>query len=157
MTNKTVQLSKKIVISTDQDLKTYKVEKWHSEYFKEYNYQLERLGVEEGSQTTIPNQNQITSHLEGMYAAEFASKIIQNRPFVDFYGYQFITPSVKLASFGFLKGQSNPELTIYLITERLEVVESFGSILLLKMPSIKDTGLVLSIELNDFTSIYSIA
>jgi len=157
MTNKKLQLSKKVVISTDQDLKTYQVEQLYGEYFQEYNYQLAFFGVEEGRQTTIPSQKQITSHLEGIYAARLAAKIIQNKPFVDFYGYQFVTPSVNVASFGFLRGQANPELTIYLITEPLELLESFGSVLILKRPTTDDSNVAISIALNDSTSIYSIS
>ncbi|WP_291112207.1 hypothetical protein [Flavobacterium sp. UBA4120] len=157
MTNKMLRLSKKIVISSDQDVKTYEVERWYNEYFKEYNYQLEHLGVAVGQQTTSPNEKKITSALEGMYAANLAAKIIQNKPFVDFYGYQFVTPSVKVTSFGFSRNQTNPQLTVYLITQPLELLESYGSILILKHPTNEDSSMVISIELNDSTSIYSIS
>jgi hypothetical protein len=156
MTQKMIKLSKKIVISTEQDLIDYQVERWYSEYFKEYDYQLEHLGVAVGQQTTVQSQLKIMEVLEGTYAARIVSKIIQSKPFTDFFDYNLKTPSVKTTSFGYKREQPPPELTVYLITEPFELLESFGHVLILKHPTPQNGNNTISIELNESTSIYSI-
>ncbi|WP_295792090.1 hypothetical protein [Mucilaginibacter sp.] len=156
MTHKTIQLSHKVVISSQQDLTYYQVEQFYNDYFTEYNYQLSFLNIPIGHQASQIDQMKIMQRLEGMYAASIANKIIQSRPFTDFFGYELVTPTVKTTSYGFVRGQVNPELTVYLITEAFELLESFGNVLIFKHPKPLNSNNIISIELSESTSIYSI-
>jgi hypothetical protein len=149
---KQIQLSRKIVISNETDAQTYYVANWYAEYFKEYNYQLEFLGV--AVDNNVPNPSKILESLENTYAARFGAKLLQVSPFVDLNAQPLISREIRLTAERFKREMKNPELTIYLITEKLELLESFGSTLIFKDPSDESSGSVLTILLNETVTVY---
>ncbi len=148
-----MRLSKKIVIANETEAQSYNVANCYDDYFKEYNYQLEFLGVPLGS--NLPNSSKIIESLEGTFATRIGAKIIQISAFIDLNGYPLISREIRLTANRFKRGMEDPELTIYLITEKLELLESFGNTLVFRAPSQESTPEILTIMLNETMTIYS--
>ncbi|MGF7039108.1 hypothetical protein [Mucilaginibacter lappiensis] len=154
MTNKQIQLSKKLIISNEDEAKAYNIEQWYGEYFKEINYQLEFLGKPPGSAVTNQTRIAINKEVESLYAPRIASKLSQNNPFVDLNDHELELESILTISKTYDRGVNNGVLYLYLVTKTLELLDTIGNFLIIKNPV--EEGRLLSVQLDTYTTIYSI-
>ncbi len=143
---KTVQLSRKITISNEDDAKRHSVERWYTEYFQELNILLKYRGVPSGGTIPVPIQLELNLSLNNSYASSFCHALTEVGAFKDLNEQPMQIDHVKLACKTFIREAANPVLLIFITTKVLHLIESFGSMLLLKDATV-DNNPLLSIEL----------
>ncbi|NVM64496.1 hypothetical protein FHW88_002785 [Mucilaginibacter sp. SG538B] len=151
MPNKFIQLSKKLSVSSEEEAKAFGLNEWYNAYFDEQRYQIDSLR----RFRYILNKHdkaQLNEDLKQTFGSRFARQIASDFRFLDLNDRELEIKEVDINADSFAPANNIDILNIYIVSQPIELIQSFGSILLAKLP---DTEILLNIELNKETTIYS--
>ena len=154
---RTIQLTKKLVITSVEDANKYRIERWYQDYFTEFDILLQQRGIHPDREPDIANKQIIVAELDRLYSERIGLLLVANDAFSDLTGIQLDIQQCLLATKSFTRANKTNELEIRLTTQPMNLIQTFGHILILAKPSSTAAIPLLSIELDSITTVYSLS
>jgi len=152
----TITLSRKLVISSEDEAKQYQLELLYKSYTADLDFHLDYRGIQPGKTIRIDSQFEINAALNTLYADKFASVLKRVKPFVDLRDMPIDIEHIHLACKTFIRSEPSPVVFIFMETIPMVVVDTHNDTKVLKNPNTADGNPLLSVELDKFTVIATI-